>query len=201
MLTRLAKCGQCRSIIYLGNSVAERHPPKNIPKNDNEERLELLLKATDVGIWDWKIKTGELTFNQRWAEIIGYTVEELQPMSFETWADKVHPDDLKNAETLLEKHWAGEIDLYEVETRMLHKKGHYVWVLATGKVVESDPDGSPKHMIGIHLDITERKERERERLVETQLLEESQKNCQGRWVGIKSRNRPTFLDSRNLPYS
>lgn len=149
--------------------------PQSIAKSDNEERLELILNATDVGIWDWQVASGELSFNQRWAEIIGFTIEELQPMTFDTWAHKVHPEDLVVAESVLEKHWAGECELYEVEIRMQHKKGHFVWVLASGKVVEHSPDGQPKRMLGIHLDITERKERERERLVATQLLEESQK--------------------------
>ena len=144
-------------------------------KSDNEERLELVINATDVGIWDWQVQTGNLTFNQRWAQIIGYNVEELQPMSFDTWADRVHPEDLPIAQEHLKKHWDGEIELYEVEARMQHKLGHYVWILAAGKVVERDKDGKPQRMMGTHLDITERKEREREVYIASQLLQESQK--------------------------
>lgn len=152
-------------------------PPSStdFSKNDNEERLELVINATGVGIWDWQVQTGELTFNQRWAEIIGYTVEEMQPMKFDTWANNVHPDDLPKAQKLLKKHWDGEVELYEVEARMRHKRGHYVWVLASGKVVDWQEDGKPKRMLGTHLDITERKERERERIIASQLLQESQK--------------------------
>ena len=144
-------------------------------KSDNEERLGLIINATRVGIWDWQVQTGELTFNERWAEMIGYSVAELEPMTFDTWADNVHPDDLPHAQELLDKHWEAELESYEVELRMLHKRGHYVWVLASGKVVEWDECGKPKRMLGSHLDITERKSRERERLVSSQLLQESQK--------------------------
>ncbi len=144
-------------------------------KSDNEERLELIINATGVGIWDWQVQTEELTFNQRWAEIIGFKVAELQPLTFDTWANSVHPHDLPRAKELLKKHWSGEIDLYTVEIRMRHKRGHYVWILASGKVVEWEIDGKPKRMIGTHLDITERKERERERSIASQLLQESQK--------------------------
>lgn len=150
-------------------------PLTNHSKSDNEERLELIINATGVGIWDWQVQTGELTFNNRWAEIIGYTVVELKPMTFDTWANSVHPDDLANAQELLKKHWDGKLELYEVEVRMRHKRGHYVWVLASGKVVEWNERGKPKRMLGTHLDITERKELERERIIASQLLQESQK--------------------------
>jgi len=144
-------------------------------KSVNEERLELVINATGVGVWDWQVQTGELTFNQRWAEIIGYSVHELQPMTYETWASNLHPDDLAVAKDKLEKHWSGELDLYEVEVRMRHKRLHYVWILTSGKVVEWQKNGKPKRMLGTHLDITERKERERERIIAGQLLQESQK--------------------------
>ena len=149
-------------------------PSMNDTKNDSAERLELIIKAAGVGTWDWQVQTGELTFNQRWAEIIGYTVAELHPMSFDTWANSVHPEDLPLAKELLNQHWAGDLELYEVEFRMRHKKGHYVWVLASGKVIEWE-GGNPKRMLGSHLDITERKNRERERVIANQLLDESQK--------------------------
>jgi diguanylate cyclase (GGDEF)-like protein/PAS domain S-box-containing protein len=134
----------------------------------------LIINATGAGTWDWQVQTGELTFNNRWAEIIGYSVAELQPMTFDAWADRLHPADLVNAQALLEKHWAGELDLYEVEIRIQHKRGHYVWVLASSKVVEWQENGKPKRMLGTHLDITERKGRERERIIANQLLQESQ---------------------------
>lgn len=147
----------------------------NNPKSDNEECLELIINATGAGTWDWQVQTGELTFNNRWAEIIGYSVAELQPMNFDMWADTLHPADLVNVQDLLEKHRSDELDFYEIEIRMQHKKGHYVWVLASCKVVGWQENGKPKRMLGTHLDITERKEREHERIIANQLLQESQK--------------------------
>lgn len=143
-------------------------------ESSDSERLKLVLKATGVGIWDWQIKTGELTFDERWAEIIGYTVEELQPIQFDTWAHNLHPDDLQTAEKLISQHFSGELTFYELEARMKHKSGHYVWVLALGKLVEKDSEGQPKRMIGTHLDITDRKKNEERMLVTSQLLNESQ---------------------------
>jgi diguanylate cyclase (GGDEF)-like protein/PAS domain S-box-containing protein len=143
-------------------------------KSVNEERLELIINATGVGTWDWQVQTAELTFNERWAGIIGYTVAELHPLKFDTWSDNFHPDDLSGVRERLEKHWRGELELYEAEVRMRHKKGHYVWILVSGRVVEWHANGNPKRMLGTHLDITERKERESERIIANQLLQESQ---------------------------
>lgn len=143
-------------------------------KSDNEKRLELVIEAAAVGIWDWQIQTGEITFNQRWAEIIGYSAEELMPMAFDTWSSKVHPDDLTLATEVLEKHLRDELDLYSVEIRMLHKNGQYIWILASGRVVEWESDGLPKRMLGTHQDISERKANELDFMITRQLLEESQ---------------------------
>jgi diguanylate cyclase (GGDEF)-like protein/PAS domain S-box-containing protein len=144
-------------------------------QSDSNQRLELVIKAAGVGVWDWLVQTGELTFNDRWAEIIGYTVEELHPVKFDTWSKNLHPDDLAKAESLLKKHFDGEVELYNIEARMKHKLGHYVWVLASGKVVERDESGKPKRMIGTHLDVTDQKNNEKRLNVSNELLNESQK--------------------------
>lgn len=149
-------------------------PQANSQQDDNSERLELVLNATGIGIWDWQVQTGELTFNERWAEILGHTVDELQPIQFNTWSSNLHPEDLNKAKTLLAQHFNNELVCYELEARMKHKSGHYVWVLASGKVVERDDQGKPKRMIGTHLDITERKNNEESMIVTSQLLNESQ---------------------------
>lgn len=124
---------------------------------ESEERLELAVKGTGVGLWDWMIKTGEMVHNERWAEIIGYTLDEISPVSFETMEQFCHPDDFKKSNKILEKHFAGEIEYYECELRMKHKNGDWVWVLDKGKIVEWDEGGKPLRMSGTHLDITKRK--------------------------------------------
>jgi diguanylate cyclase (GGDEF)-like protein/PAS domain S-box-containing protein len=149
-------------------------PKININNASDNEGLEMFLNATGVGIWDWEIQTGNLTFNKIWAEILGHTLEELQPIQFNTWSSNLHPDDLMKAEILLEKHFNKELDYYELEARMKHKLGHYVWVLASGKLVERDSQGNPKRMVGSHQDITKRKDNEARIIVSSQLLNESQ---------------------------
>ncbi|GAA77892.1 PAS domain-containing protein [Pseudoalteromonas sp. BSi20495] len=128
----------------------------------HKTQLELVINSTAVGIWDWYVDTSKVTFNKRWAEIIGYTLSEIEPCSIDTWYKYAHPEDLVESELKLKTYLAGGSDFYVSEARMKHKLGHWVWVLDTAKVVEWNSDGSPKRMIGTHVDITQRKTTESE---------------------------------------
>ncbi|MGB7876163.1 MAG: PAS domain S-box protein [Anaerolineales bacterium] len=121
------------------------------------QRLSNVIEGTNAGTWEWNVQTGEAIFNERWAEIIGYSLEEISPVSIETWIKFAHPDDLKLSNELLEKHFNGELDYYECETRMRHKHGNWVWVLDRGKVATWTEAGKPLLISGTHQDITERK--------------------------------------------
>jgi len=127
-----------------------------------EERLRLqyILEGTNVGTWEWNIQSGETVFNERWANIIGYTLEEISPVSIETWQKFANPEDLKGSNEQLEEHYKGEREYYEIECRMKHKDGYWVWVLDRGKVFSWTDDGKPLMMFGTHQDITERKRTE-----------------------------------------
>jgi diguanylate cyclase (GGDEF)-like protein/PAS domain S-box-containing protein len=120
-------------------------------------RLSFILEGTNAGTWEWKVPTGELVLNERWAGIIGYRLEELEPITIDTWIKLAHPEDLKTSDDLLAKHFRGELDYYECELRMLHKNGTWIWVLDRGKVATWASDGSPLLMSGTHQDITGRK--------------------------------------------
>lgn len=124
------------------------------------ERLAGILKGTNAGTWEWNVQTGEVVFNERWAEIIGYTLEELSPVSIQTWGQFAHPDDLKASGELLEKHFRGELAYYEYEARMRHKCGEWVWVLDRGQVAAWTGEGKPLLMMGTHQDISGRKQAE-----------------------------------------
>ena len=125
------------------------------------ECLELAVRGTGVGIWDWNIKTSHVDFDERWAKMVGYKKKELKP-TFKAWSKLVHPDDLGAAQVFIDDHFKGKTDQYIAEIRMKHKKGHWVWILTQGKVFEWDKKGKPLRMVGTHLDITERKEKEEE---------------------------------------
>ncbi len=152
-------------IVDLARAVDELIKAKKeneIAFRQSNKQMELVLESTAVGIWDWNITTGETIFNERWAQIVGYTLEELQPVSLKTWSSLAHPIDLKKSEEHLQRHWRGETERYEFQSRMRHKKGHWVWVYDAGRVVEWSEKGQPLRMVGTHLDITEQKEAEAE---------------------------------------
>jgi PAS domain S-box-containing protein len=129
-----------------------------IELDQTKERLQLAIEGSGIGLWDWLVQTGELTINDRWAGIIGHSIEELAPICYETWELFTHPEDLQKAKLALEKHFRKETLNYEIEIRMRHKLGAWVWVLSRGKVVEWDASDRPLRLIGTHLDISGRKQ-------------------------------------------
>lgn len=139
-------------------------------------RLEEILKGTRAGTWEWNVRTGEAVFNERWAEMVGYTLEELEPVSIQTWVSLAHPDDLIVSDAALEKHFAREIDYYQCEARMRHKNGEWVWIADRGKVVEWAPDGTPVRLAGTHFDITAQKHNE-DKLTRLVKMRDAVMNC------------------------
>ncbi len=135
-----------------------------------KQRLDAILKGTNVGTWEWNIQTGETIFNERWAEIIGYTLEEISPTNIETWMKYTHPEDLEISSGLLKKHFNGNLSYYACEVRMKHKNGAWVYILDRGRVNKWDESGKPLIMSGTHQDITLRKLAEQSLLTTTDEL-------------------------------
>ncbi|NTW74720.1 MAG: PAS domain S-box protein [Chlorobiaceae bacterium] len=121
------------------------------------ENLSMALDATAAGTWDWDMVTGSLTVNAHWAAMIGYDLKEISPLTIRFWQEHCHPDDLERSNDLLREHFEGKTDHYELELRIRHKEGHWIWVLDRGKVFSRDESGNPTRMIGSHQEITGRK--------------------------------------------
>ena len=133
---------------------------------ESKLQLELALAGSDLGLWDWDISSGRVSFNERWCSMLGYRPDEVEG-SIGSWERLVHPDDWPLINASLEPHFKGETPNYESEHRLRHKEGHWVWVLDRGKVVVRDNEGKPKRAAGTHLDISDRK---RLKLEGTELL-------------------------------
>jgi len=151
--------GKPQSYIAIRTDISERKRSELAVKESNSQ-LELVMASTGVGVWDWQILTGEIVFNERWAAITGYKLEELQPLNMSTWTSKVYPEDMTRSSQAIERHFDDETDRYQCELRLKHKQGHWVWVLDSGRLVERNEHGFPKRMIGTLLDITDRKNTE-----------------------------------------
>jgi len=145
---------------------------------DSRERLQLALEATQDGVWDWDIPSGQMIYNDTWAKMLGIELADLKTDE-STWLSLIHPEDHARSNALFQAHLRGDLPQYESEVRLRHKKGHYIWVLDRGRVVSRDEHGKPVRMTGTHRDITARKEAElaleiRNRITEIFLLEEDQ---------------------------
>ena len=84
-------------------------------RDRNEEKLQAIIDGSNLATWQWNVQTGETAFNERWAEIVGYTLEELEPVSIETWKRLLHPEDSNRSEQALLLHFSGETPFYDME--------------------------------------------------------------------------------------
>ena len=87
---------------------------------DSESHTQRLLKAAGVGLWDWNLQTNELYFSPEWKRQLGFDEHELADV-FESWSDRLHPDDRHAAVTAASEFHAGIRARYDVEFRLSHK--------------------------------------------------------------------------------
>ncbi|AKH98370.1 PAS domain-containing sensor histidine kinase [Halanaeroarchaeum sulfurireducens] len=107
------------------------------------------------------MESDAVTFNEQWAEMLGLSLDEIEP-TLDTWMQRVHPEDIDEVRAALEAQIAGESDYYDTEHRMQTAGGEWKWIRDIGRVVERDEDNEPIRAVGIHIDITNRKEREQQ---------------------------------------
>ncbi len=151
--------GRLTGFMEIGSDVtATRHTERALAR----ERASLanIIEGTNAGTWECNVETGALHFNERWGQIIGYTLDELAPSTIETWRSLIHPDDQPKSAQQLQQHFSGELPSYDCEVRLRHRNGDWVWVLGRGKVFSRRADGAPRRMAGTHQDISQRKHAE-----------------------------------------
>lgn len=119
-------------------------------------RLQIALTGAGLGTWDWDIPTGKVAFNHRWADMLGYRLDEIEP-HLRGWEQLVHPEDRQRVMDAMSAHLDGRTDFYSTEHRLRTKDGRWKWILDTGQVLLRDEAGIPLRAAGIHMDITVRK--------------------------------------------
>jgi PAS domain S-box-containing protein len=147
-----------RQFVAFLTDVSERKRAEAILE-ESRERLDLALKGADLGLWDWNIPTGDVYFDHRWAEMLEYSLEEIEP-NVSVWENLIHPDDKSFVMERITAHLEGKVPFYEAEHRLKTKSGGWKWILDRGKVVERDKDGTALRATGTHLDITDHKKTE-----------------------------------------
>ncbi len=147
---------QPAEIQCMGTDITERKQAEK-QLRESEERLELVMEGSQLGYWDWNIETGEVHRNERWAEMLGYTLEEIN-YTVKQWTDLHHPDDREAAWKSIQDHLDGKTPAHRIEYRMRTKEGQYKWILDQARVMKRDAQGKPLRMSGTHTDITDRKQ-------------------------------------------
>jgi diguanylate cyclase (GGDEF)-like protein/PAS domain S-box-containing protein len=133
----------------------------------SEERWKLALEATGDGVWDWSVRTGELTVSKKLADLYGYSEQEYGNQ-LGAWTSRIHPDDMWRVKADLQRYLAGDIFRFSNEHRGQCKDGSWRWVLSRGAIVSVGRDGKPLRMTGTHIDIEQRKQAEQALAAATQ---------------------------------
>ena len=126
---------------------------------NSEAHWRQVLDSSGDGVWEWDVASNRETFSPRFAEMYGFTPEEIAALP-EPFVSRVHPDDEPRRRAVRDAHFAGLTPRYESEHRVRCKDGRWKWVLARGMVTERDAAGRPLRLIVTHTDISRAKEAE-----------------------------------------
>jgi diguanylate cyclase (GGDEF)-like protein/PAS domain S-box-containing protein len=150
--------GPTARFIVLSRDVTDRKKFE-IALKESEFRWKFAVEGSGGGLWDWDLLGGTVYLSRIWKEMIGHTENEVGN-DLSEWKDRVHPEDLENTLHALQTCLDGVCDIYVSEHRFRCKDGSYIWVLDRGMVVNRNVNGQPLRMIGMHTDITLRKQAE-----------------------------------------
>lgn len=126
---------------------------------ESEARWQFALEGQGDGVWDWNIQTNKVFFSPQWKALLGYSGTEISNRLDEC-TSRIHPEDMARVQEDLQRHFRGEVPVYQNEHRVRCKDGSYRWTLNRGKVIAKTPDGAPLRLIGTLSDITDRKRAE-----------------------------------------
>lgn len=123
---------------------------------ESEYRWKFAIDGAGDGLWDWNIAENTVYLSARWKAMLGYDADEIDDGVAGFWA-RVHPHDQPHTAEALQAHLAGETPVFNVEHRLRHKDGRWIWMQDRGAVVARNGDGATTRMIGVHSDISERR--------------------------------------------
>jgi PAS domain S-box-containing protein len=147
----------CHTQLEQANAVIHQQTLEIAVLEKREEYFRLALDLTKIASWDWNLISGEVVWNDNHYYLLGYQLHEVAP-SYEIWYERVHPDDRE----WVEQHFLHAVETqatYEVEYRITYPDGSLHWLFDKGLGVY-DEAGKAVRMIGITMDISERKQTE-----------------------------------------
>ncbi|AYC34928.1 EAL domain-containing protein [Pseudomonas cavernae] len=135
----------------------------------SEERLAQAVEASQLGLWDWNLETDEVHHSQLQA-IFGIEQEDVKGV-LSHLKPRLHPEDLPTLRRALVEHMKGRSDGYQIEYRVRHADGRWLWVEDRGRAVERDAGGKVLRMLGTRRDISAWKHREEEQRLAATVFE------------------------------
>ena len=150
--------GSVKEYLVVLQEITERRKAEEALR-ESEQRLDMAISASNLGIWDWNIQTGETTYNEQWAKMLGFELTELA-QSVEVFLQLIHPEDQAKTWAAIQYHINKKTPFFELEFRMKTKDGQWKWIYDRGRVMLWDDYGVPMRATGVHLDIDERKRTE-----------------------------------------
>jgi PAS domain S-box-containing protein len=147
--------------VSIGIDITERKL-NEIELNESKIRYGYAMDAAQSGIWEWNVKTDELSWSEQLWALYGLKVNSI-PWNNQLCIDTVHPDDREMASWIIRNAVSAEISA-SLEYRVIHPDGSIHWLTSRGMPLR-DNDGQVTRYIGTIIDITERKQ------IETELIE------------------------------
>lgn len=126
----------------------------------SEERYHRAISGTGAGLWDWDIKNNKMFFSEQWKKMLGYEDDEILN-EFSSWKNLWHPEETIYIENKINNYLDGKSKTYEVEHRLRAKDGTWRWIVTRGNI-EKNALGQPIRWTGTNIDITDRKQNEKE---------------------------------------
>lgn len=144
-------------VFWVARDITERKKSEEELRK-SQEQYALAAEGANDGLWDWDIANNEIYYSPRWKSMLGYEMHEIT-RGFEDWENLIHPDDHDYAITALDNYLSGKAETYDVEIRLQHKNGSWLWIRDRGKALRNNA-GKAIRMAGSHSDVTQRKEAE-----------------------------------------
>ncbi|TWX63220.1 EAL domain-containing protein [Colwellia sp. C1TZA3] len=126
---------------------------------ESQARLTFAIKGAGDGVWDWNIQTNAVHYSALWMSMLGYQKNEVT-QNLETFSTLIHPDDSAYVLQTIKDVIAGNLVTFAIEIRLRCQDGSYKWIFSRAMTVKRDSHNKPLRVVGMHTDITERKQNE-----------------------------------------
>jgi PAS domain S-box-containing protein len=144
----------------------------------SEARLETAVWGAGMGLWELDFRSGITRWFSDWCDRLDLHSCEGQN-HVARWDAYIHPQDVGGAAARFSDHVAGKADYYDAEYRIEDRMGRWRWLFERGRVVERDASGVALRMVGVCMDIEERKEAELEYIRSQRRLETALESARG----------------------